>query len=139
MSAHRLIPEDFAQGAVRYSDYDPSQPHSRIIVPVRFSSSSALTAAVVDTGSPWSILSPEEAEALGIDPQSGIERVERFLIRGGTTRGWLHRIPVSLEATTGEGLVVDATVFIPQLDQGQEWASPNFLGLGGFLERIGSP
>lgn len=42
---------------------------------------------------------------------------------------------IGLEAEKGESLTVDATVFVPKLED-QEWRHPNFIGLSGFLERI---
>ena len=41
-----------------------------------------------------------------------------------------------LEASLGEDLDVDATVFVPRLEPGDIWNYPNFIGWDGFLNRI---
>jgi hypothetical protein len=134
MSSDDLLPPNFVQGVVSYLDRDPTQRHSRINVPARFDS--ILTNAVVDTGAPWCILSPDEALELGISSADGDEWVSEFWLRGYRVSGRLHRLPVTLEATAGNSITVDATVFVPELGPEQEWYVPNFLGLSGFLERI---
>jgi hypothetical protein len=46
------------------------------------------------------------------------------------------RANLTLEATSGEDLTVEATFFVPFLELDEVWNYPNFLGLGGFLDRI---
>jgi hypothetical protein len=133
MPPDELIPAGFAQGYVRYSDYDPSQPHPRIIIPVRFGH--LLTRAMVDTGAPWCVLSPEEAEALNIQSEDGVE-IAGLSIRGYRLNGHLHRIPVSIDPDRGHGITVESTVFIAHTNPDAEWRLPNFVGLEGFLHRI---
>lgn len=132
-----LLPATFAQGVTTYRDDDPSQIHSRIIVPVRFNNDSQEVLAVVDTGAPWCILSPSDAVAAAIDYQNEGEWGHSLIIRGSNISGWLCMdIPVHIDAERGTGISVPSTIFIPELELGQIWNLPNFLGLSGFLERI---
>src|SRR5687767_9383309 len=82
-----IIPSGFAQGMVSYWDYEPTQRHSRIVIPVSFGN--VATSAILDTGSPWCVLSPEEALATGIDYQALAFEYVNFYIRGYLYRGWL--------------------------------------------------
>jgi hypothetical protein len=41
-----------------------------------------------------------------------------------------------LQADVGQNLAIPATVFIPELEPGQVWNLPNFIGLKGLLERV---
>jgi hypothetical protein len=133
MTTNDLLPKDFARGVVGYSDNDPTQTYSRIVIPVRFDG--LLVAAMVDTGAPYCILDPEAAAALSVD-ESSIIAYDRLTIRGHVFNGGICRLPITLMADRGDGLTIDATVFIPSLEPGQLWTAPNFLGLGGFLERL---
>ena len=126
-------PAPFASGAVRYSDSYPGEEKRRRIVVVVTVAGQTSTPAVVDTGTPWCILDPEIAEQL-----DAFERTERFpglLIRGEKWDGWLGRVEITLNAEHGESVLVEATAFVPDLDAGQQWPHPNFVGLG-LLERI---
>jgi hypothetical protein len=128
-----LGPDEFAQGVVYYSDYDPTQRHSRIIIPVTFGT--LHTSAIVDTGSPWCILGPDEATELNLNAYESFV-TPPLIIRSGRFSGTLYRIPVSVEAIQGERTTLNAKVFIPQLAPHQRWLLPNFIGLEGFLEQI---
>lgn len=90
---------------------------------------------VVDTGAPYLIVNPELAPALGLDHDAHLGRT-RINIRGITTEGALHRLPVTLPATAGEALTFDATVFVPALRHGDLWDLPTFVGWFSCLERI---
>jgi hypothetical protein len=92
---------------------------------------------VLDTGSPWCILNPFQANQLEIDYRAICQPYENFIIRGVRFNGWLcEGIPITLEANRGTDLESPGTVFIPELDPTQVWDLPNFIGLSGFLERI---
>jgi hypothetical protein len=130
-----LLPPDFVQGSVIYWDFEPSQDHSRIVMPVLLGN--RRTSAILDTGAPWCVFNPEEAATLDLDFQAFATSTPTLVIRGYPYRGWLMLdIPITLEANDGESLIVSSTVFVPDLELGQEWQLPNFLGLSGFLERI---
>ncbi len=135
MSLHALPlgPDQFVQGVIEYSDYDRSQPHSRIIIPVTFNDL-ITTPAIVDTGAPWCVLGPEYAENLDT---AALELLEtpRLGIRGTIYPGKLFRMKVSLEAARGHGITISAKVFVPDLDDYRDFPA-NFVGLEGFLEMI---
>lgn len=51
--------------------------------------------------------------------------------------GGLHRLNVHFIAATGDSLVVDATVFVPDADENEVWGDhPAYIGLTGCLERM---
>jgi hypothetical protein len=128
-----LGPNQFVQGVIEYSDYDPSQGHSRIIIPVTFNDL-ITTPAIVDTGTPWCVLRPEYAESLNIGALELLE-TPRLGIRGISYPGKLFRMGVSLEAARGHGITISAKVFVPDLDDYLDFP-PTFVGLEGFLEMI---
>jgi hypothetical protein len=132
-----ILPTGFAEGVVEYRDYDPSQNHSRIMIPVRFGDYPNIIFAVMDTGAPWCILAPNLASRARIDYYSEEVIDYVLVIRGSTMRGLVHtNVPIHIDALKGQGVTVPSTVFIPELAPGQVWDLPNFLGLSGFLERI---
>jgi hypothetical protein len=129
-------PGKFASGMLTYTDQFANDPNTRIVVPVTFENS-VFTTAILDTGAPWCVLNPEEAEALNIDQRPDCVMSDRPLgIRGLTYQGILCRIPITFEAERGEGMTIEATIFMPVLETGQKWPHPNFIGLDGLLDRI---
>lgn len=124
---------DFAQGVLTYEDhYRNDFRNTRIVINVTLQSTKKIY-AIVDTGAPWCILDPEDAEVI----QPGIPvGKEQIYVRGILYNGLLYRIPVTLKAEHGADITVDATFFVPDLKPQEDWFHPNFLGLSGFLERI---
>jgi hypothetical protein len=49
--------------------------------------------------------------------------------------GSLHRLDLTVVAQQGNEIVVDATVFVPEVEEGA-WNLPSFLGRVGCLERL---
>lgn len=93
------------------------------------------TNAVVDTGGAYLILDPEFAARLGLGWRSAMHP-DRLMIRGLACWGTVHRVPVTLAATVGEPLTFEATAFVPELDDGEIWPLPSYLGWQGCLDRI---
>ena len=126
--------ETFAKGAIAY-DYEPaiaSETSNRIILQVQIQG--IKTRAVVDTGAPYVICAPDIARRAGIDPASALKK-DRMLIRQMRLDGFVYRLNLTLKAEVGEDLNVDATVFVPEVEE--FWGDfPSFIGLAGFLERI---
>lgn len=126
--------ETFATGAIRYS-YRPvsaNETTNRIILLVEIAG--VLTEAVVDTGAPYVICAPRIALLAGFDRAYALARM-RMLIRGMQLEGSLTRLSIKLLAREGDDLTVDATVFVPDVEE--YWGSfPSFIGLTGFLERL---
>lgn len=134
--ANLLISGNFASGATSYEDYYPGQEHTtRIVLPIVITSR-LIIPAIVDTGAPWCILDPEVAEVLETAIQATYTPSEKLMIRGELYEGRLLRMSLSLQAETGDGVEVEATVFVPTLAPGDTWPHPNFIGLDGFLTRI---
>jgi len=92
------------------------------------------TTAVVDTGGAYLILDPEFAARLNLG--HAIVHRDRLLIRGMVCEGAVHRVPLTLLAAAGESLDFEATAFVPDLEYGETWPLPSYLGWQGCLERI---
>jgi hypothetical protein len=124
----------WARGSVAYRDHAPGdRGNPRIVVDVRVGSSTVLM--VVDTGATWCVLDPEVAALARVAPGEHDPRVA-VVIRGDRWDGHVVRATLALQADDGQDLVLDATVFVPALDPGDEWRHPSFLGYSGALERI---
>ena len=126
-----LAGQSFSQGRASYFDHDPARPEptSKIYVQVEPEGFGAVILAQLDTGAPWSILDREIAKA--IDALDGDGQVTKVNARGGTYEGKLIKHRVTLLATAGASLDVDATVFVSA-----EWPWGTFIGYGGFLQSI---
>jgi hypothetical protein len=95
----------------------------------------AQIAAVVDTGGAFFVLDPQFARAIGVERGSAIAR-ERIQIRGFAQHGTIHRLPLTLLAAAGDPLTFEATAFVPELEHGETWPLPSYLGWQGCLDRI---
>ncbi|GAB4210036.1 MAG: hypothetical protein Fur006_70250 [Coleofasciculaceae cyanobacterium] len=105
---------------------------NRIILPVEIEE--IRTEAVIDTGAPYVICPPKIAKIAGIDRAFALERL-RMLIRGMLMEGSITRLSIRLLADEGDSLTVDATAFIPDVEE--YWGDlPVFIGLTGFMERL---
>lgn len=126
--------DTFATGASPY-EYRPateSETTNRIVLSVEIEG--RLTEAVVDTGAPYVIWSPRLARLAGFTPADAFERTT-MLVRGMRLEGGFIRVTINLLGKEGESLSVDATAFVPDVEE--YWGDfPSFLGLTGFLERI---
>lgn len=128
--------DKFAIGVLTYTDQFGRDPNTRIVIPVTFENT-ILTTAILDTGAPWCVLNPEEADVLKISQRPDCWESSKPLgLRGINYRGHLCRVPITLRAERGYGMTVEATVFVPSLGPGEEWQHPNFIGLDGLLNRI---
>lgn len=127
----RLDGEDFTIGESRFLDRLPTEGEasSKIYIKLRPVELDTTLLAQLDTGSPWSILEPEIAEAVGLFDIAG--EPKSLSSRGMTFNGHLVRVPVLLLADEGDSLEVDAIVFICR-----DWPSGNFVGYAGLLESI---
>jgi len=131
-----LIDNGFAIGSTSYADRYPGDEHNaRIVLTATLGGGYAIS-MIVDTGAPWCGLDPELAEAWESTFQVVYKPGRKLNVRGDPYEGQLVRAVIVLQATSGEDLAVEATIFIPELAPGQEWPYPNFLGLDGFLNRI---
>ena len=122
---------EFASGVATYYEEDPSwgSGQTSIHVSVVVKGDIALqTIARVDPATPWVILHSEISAEIGLRASS--TEVELRTV-AGLMRGSLERLPIRLVAEQGDSLEIDATVFVCD-----EWQRENFLGYSGFLERI---
>ncbi|MEP7339980.1 MAG: retropepsin-like aspartic protease [Acidobacteriota bacterium] len=126
----------FATGAAEF-DYNPipgSDVSARLILNVEVEGQR--TEAILDTGAPFLVCSPELAKKISFDPQDALLR-HRLLIRGNLIRGSLHRVMLVLLAAIGENLTLEATAFVPDLDESLAPNSfPSFLGFHCCLDRV---
>ena len=122
---------DFTIGESRFLDRLPTEPEasSKIYIKLRPIELATTLLAQLDTGSPWSILEPEIADAAGLFEVVG--EPKRLSSHGMVFEGQLVRVAVLLLADQGESLEVDATVFVCR-----DWPSGNFVGYAGLLESI---
>jgi hypothetical protein len=126
--------DSFATGAIRYT-YRPAtkeEDTNRIFLPVEIEG--IKTEAVLDTGDPYVIINPNIASFAGYATEDALESKE-MLIRGKRVTGYITRLTLTLRATKGDSLDVQATAFVP--NDKKLWGDfPSFLGLAGFLERM---
>ncbi len=122
----------FATGACHYEDRPANAPEGtpRIVVPIGIHGFH--TQGMLDTGGMYLLCNQEMAVFLDLPPNGG--QAETVLVRGAWVRGTLHRISMTLVATDGQDLDIDATAFIP--DSEERVDLPLLLGLLGCLERI---
>ena len=131
MASLKLEGEDFTTGESRFLDRLPTDPEasSKIYVKLRPAELATTLLAQLDTGSPWSILETEIADAVGLFDAGG--EPKRLISHGLTFEGHLVRVAMLLLADDGDSLEVDATVFVSR-----DWPSGNFIGYSGLLESI---
>jgi hypothetical protein len=133
-----LFHAGFAIGAMYYDDHclgDDRQ--NRLVLSIAPERRTfAEVEMIVDSGSPWCLLSPELYQAWGLEAETEHESKHALWIRGTRWLGQLTRTNLILKADDGESLIVTATFFIPAIQSFEIWNYPNFLGLDGFLNRI---
>lgn len=124
--------EVFACGRCRYLDHSPNrrEPTAKIFVEILLEGG-YLILAQLDTGSPYSVLDREVAEAAQLFQMAGDEVQIRN--KDGVFRGYLVKVPAKLVAETGESLDLEGTFFVSE-----NWSAGNFIGYSGFLDSIRS-
>jgi hypothetical protein len=113
--------QPFATGMVRY-DYRPATQHEdslRLVLQIEIDG--VRMPAVVDTGAPFVVCTPQFVKYLSVDPTISVQR-KTMLIRGSWVTGYLYRLPITFLAEQGEDLYVDATVFAPDPEWEEGWA-----------------
>jgi hypothetical protein len=121
----------FTSGRSRFFDQDVEGAEStaKIYVKIHPEGFEGPILAQLDTGSPWSILTAEIADALGLFASPGV--ATRMRTRLGLIEGHLERIPVVVPADEGASLRIEATVFVCP-----DWDAGNFIGYSGFIDAI---
>ena len=108
----RLNGQDFTTGRATFLDRLPTDAEAtdKIYIKLRPGALETTILAQLDTGSPWSVLDPEIAQAVGLLDETGEPNL----------------------ADEGDSLEVTATVFVSK-----DWpAGKNFVGYSGLLESI---
>ena len=121
----------FAVGRARFADELPSgeEQTAKIYIKIEPQAFGHLIVAQLDTGSSWSILHVEVAEAMNLLDGQG--EVVLLRTRFGPLTGRLVRTPISIIADEGSSLDIDATVWVSR-----DWPAGSFIGYGGLLERV---
>jgi predicted aspartyl protease len=123
----------FATGASGYLDTSGgSEATSRIWLNVSFLDQD--TKAIVDTGAPYAVCSPDLAAIIGLTPNHDDPRIQ-LGVRGTVYDGHLVRLELTIHATEGEDITIQATAFVPESSSTDVWHHPSFLGLTA-LERL---
>lgn len=129
--------EPFAVGATPY-EYRPAtafENSPRIVLTVTIGGYD--TSAFVDTGGVYFLRAPPLAQRLSLTPSDSLGPAS-IVWRKEALTGLLYRLPVTLQASEGESLTIDATAFVPALTPHQQWNDelPCVLGLQFCLERM---
>ena len=122
--------EHFATGSAEYLYIPEESPKLNLEVVVE---GSVRLHAVVDTGAPFFILNPKFAVDLDLSAHQQVG-VKKLSTRRGLTDGRLYRLNVTLIATVGKNLQIEATTFVPENNHWDE--EPSFLGLENCLDRL---
>ena len=129
--------ELFATGATAYQ-YRPATAHEttpRIILEVEIDGI-LTTEAVVDTGGIYLVCRPQIARLLHVETAEAMSGPLSILLRGVVVHGRLYRLNLTLLAQEGDNLVIQATAFIPEPSEEEQWGDlPSILGFYGCLER----
>jgi len=87
--------------------------------------------AILDTGSPWSVIGRETATILDNQLGEPTETIRMLTARYGWIEGELCRLNITLIAENGNDLPIEGTVLVAD-----EWEGPTILGYRGFLEKL---
>ncbi|MBK6847579.1 MAG: hypothetical protein IPG96_08610 [Proteobacteria bacterium] len=105
------LPSFVGRAAYSHATPSASDASAKIMVFVEVPPLGRIT-AMLDTGAPYFIVPPEQAKALALSPEAGDGGVTLH-VRGHATPGHLHRLTLTLVATHGNALQLEATVFVP--------------------------
>lgn len=122
----------FASSRATYLDAlpGPTLRDAKVYVRLAVGAVDFVTTAMLETGSTYSVLDADVAEALGAFDEPDAPSVE-LSTRHGVLGGRLVRRPVWLLADQGASLEVDATFWVSP-----DWRFGLILGYAGFLQRI---
>jgi hypothetical protein len=124
------VTQEYTGKSPYFADLEEESSHLLVAVACFVEDLPQRTYALLDTASQWCILPPPVAAQLGFDPTNSEETIF-FSTRFGTLTGRLERVSVTLDATEGQGLTIQATCFVSA-----EWSGPMVIGWKGCLERI---
>ena len=122
--------DPFASGSADYTYAPDDSPRLNLEVEVE---GNIRLHAVVDTGAPYFILNPKFASQLDLSEREQVGRI-KLSTRKGSTDGKIYRLTLTLIATVGNSLQIEATTFVPADDRWDD--EPSFLGLANCLDRL---
>ena len=129
----KLNGQDSTTGSARFldegEDFRESTPKVYVRIEFPGLESWSSTLAQLDTGSAWSVLKRDLAEALGV--LDGFGESVKMRTATGTLQGRLERVPLILVADEGASLTLQATFFVSR-----QWYGGTFLGYSGLLDRL---
>ena len=126
----------FTSGRAEYTDMRPATPGGDPKIYVRFKVADlpVVWVAALDTGASWTCLASEIASEMGVDAANG-EKI-RIGTRWGSVPGALvPNVALTILADEGDSLRIDATVFVPTIDD-SPFHDDTYFGYRGLLERI---
>ncbi len=126
--------EAFATGAVLYAYIPASEREETPRVTIDIRIGDLQTSSFVDTGGIYLICPPEVAAALNFDPVEALQS-EQVLLRGEIVQGALYRVPLTLLASEGNTITIEATAFVPNPATTRS-NFPCILGMYLCLERL---
>ena len=102
----------FTVGRARFADELPSgeEQTAKIYIKIEAQALGGFIVAQLDTGSSWSILHVEVAEAMNL--LDGRGQVARLQTRFGLLLGHLERTQIRIVADEGNSLDIDSTVWV---------------------------
>jgi hypothetical protein len=127
----------FATGCTRYHNVmpTPSDETPKIMLWVNLGNG-IRRRAMVDTGAPYLVLSPEIADLLDKDLSNECGHAT-LKIRGEPYQGRLVRHGMTLLAEEGEGCTIETTAFVPAPEAIATWGdTPIVLGFYCCLDRL---
>lgn len=82
-----------------------------------------VTHAMVDTGGIDLVCHPRLATQLRLEPAEAISGPQALLFRGAVVQGRLYRLTLTLLAQEGDDVVLQATAFVPELQEEESWGT----------------
>ncbi len=126
--------DPFATGAAIYRyQMDDSDTSARIVLYVQVEGN--LLSAIVDTGAPYFVCSVELAKQLALSPTVALS-AQKMMIRGNMIKGYIHRLNLNIPASEGKDFSLEATAFVPDIEDNYGANFPCFLGMLGCLEWV---
>ena len=129
-----LFENSFACGMAEYLTSHPLRGDNRISLTISIDGQP--TQALIDTGSPWSIIDPRLAGLLETAMQDAYAPTEKMWTSWGEIEGKIIQVNIGLLADDGDSLEFSAMVLVPIINADAEWHQPNFIGVQHFLDRL---
>lgn len=136
MTLRDLEGDPFCTGSCNYSDHRSRTEQTAPKIYIQARLEGQLFVSAVDTGGVYVLCDPEISEFVDL---SKLERYRTDLVKTsfGKFNGVLYRAELAILAEEGTSVRIDATVFIPDLGEGEKWPFPQLvLGYQGCLERM---